>query len=196
LSTAYQFLNPSFSSLGQIPGGQPHFYCPSSSPPAQSFFTAATFQNLRLRYNVAVGLRINDACDMNTTKKLATAAILLAAASAFLIMELPKIKIAETNNGNPAAQMILYYGNSCPHCKTVENYIAENNLAEKLRIEQKEISSDRTNQDEFIRTAKSCGLGSDNLGVPMLWDAKTQKCHSGDQTIIDFLKQADTKPPL
>jgi len=30
----------------------------------------------------------------------------------------------------------------------------------------------------------------------MLWDAKTQKCHSGDQTIIDFLKQADTKPPL
>jgi glutaredoxin len=149
-----------------------------------------------LCYNVAVGLRINDACDMNKTKKLATAAILLAAASAFLIVELPKIKTAETNNGNPAAQMILYYGNSCPHCKTVENYIAENNLAEKLRIEQKEISSDRTNQDEFIRTAKSCGLGSDNLGVPMLWDAKTQKCHSGDQTIIDFLRQADTKPPL
>jgi hypothetical protein len=104
-----------------------------------------------LCYNVAVGLRINDACYMNTTKKLATAAILLASASAFLMMELPKIKTAETNNGNPAAQMILYYGNSCPHCKTVENYIAENNLAEKLRIEQKEISSDRTNQDEFIR---------------------------------------------
>ena len=149
-----------------------------------------------LCYNVAVGLRINDACDMNTTKKLVIATILLAAASVFLMMELPKIKSAKTASGNVAARMILYYGHSCPHCKTVENYIAENDLAEKLRIEQKEVSSGRTNRDEFIQIAQNCGLGAENLGVPMLWDGKTQKCHSGDQTIIDFLKQADTKPPL
>jgi len=133
---------------------------------------------------------------MNTTKKLTVAAILLAAASAFLMMELPKIKNAKTNGGNTAARIILYYGRSCPHCKIVENYIAENDLAKKLRIEQKEISSNRTNRDEFILTAQNCGLGSDNLGVPMLWNGKTKKCYSGDKTIIDFLKQADTEQSL
>jgi len=133
---------------------------------------------------------------MNTTKKLTVAAILLAAASAFLMMELPKIKNAKTNGGNTAARIILYYGRSCPDCKIVENYIAENDLAKKLRIEQKEISSNRTNRDEFILTAQNCGLGSDNLGVPMLWNGKTKKCYSGDKTIIDFLKQADTEQSL
>ncbi len=131
--------------------------------------------------------------NMNTTKKLAVAAILLAAASTFSITELPKSKAAPRGEN---AQMILYYGYSCPHCKTVENYIAENNLAEKLQIEQKEISSNRANQDEFIRAAGNCGIGSENLGVPMLRDAATQKCYSGDKTIIDFLKQADMEKSL
>jgi len=83
----------------------------------------------------------NDACDMNTTKKLTVAAILLAAASAFLMMELPKIKNAKTNGGNTAARIILYYGRSCPHCKIVENYIAENDLAKNCGSNKKKFQA-------------------------------------------------------
>ncbi len=130
---------------------------------------------------------------MSNANKLILAAILLAAASMLSFDAAIKQK-APDNDQN--TDFILYYGATCPHCETVENYIAENDLAEKLQIEQKEVSSGRTNRDEFIQIAQNCGLGAENLGVPMLWDGKTQKCYSGDETIIDFLKQANAKQPL
>jgi len=34
-------------------------------------------------------------------------------------------------------QIILYYGETCPHCKIVEQYILENKVDSKLKITQK-----------------------------------------------------------
>jgi glutaredoxin len=127
---------------------------------------------------------------MNPTKKLAIAFLLFAAASIFSINALTKEKNDDPIN-NKTAKMVLYYGNTCPHCKIVEEYIENNNFSEK--IEQKEIFANEANRNEMTKTIKSCGLDTNgNLYVPMLWDIETGKCYGGQvdkgsEEIINFL---------
>jgi len=125
---------------------------------------------------------------MNTTKKFALSLILFIIATAFCASELIKQKGLVVEGSNKT-DLILYYGSTCPHCRIVEEHIRKNGLAAKLNITQKEISQNQDNQNEFIEKARICGLDLNNLGVPMLFDAKNSKCHEGDQPIIDFLKQ-------
>lgn len=126
---------------------------------------------------------------MNATKKLALSLALLVAASVFTIVSLAKERKPAAGNGQNAG-LILYYRTGCPHCVVVENYIQQNDLAQKLGIAEKEVGADIANQDEFFANARICGLDLANLGVPTLFDPKTSKCYEGDQPIIDFLKQA------
>jgi glutaredoxin len=126
---------------------------------------------------------------MNATKKLAAASLFLIAASIFTISELAKERkiYVPASNGQDTA-LVLYYGDGCPHCKIVEDYIAQNNLQTKLSLSEKEVWKNQTDQNELIKKATLCKLDLNNLGVPMLWDAKGSKCYEGDQPIIDFLK--------
>jgi glutaredoxin-related protein len=41
----------------------------------------------------------------------------------------------------------LYYGNGCPHCAKVEEYIKNNDL--DIKIEQKEVYQNKQNAEEF-----------------------------------------------
>jgi glutaredoxin-related protein len=125
---------------------------------------------------------------MNATKKLAAALLLFTATSIFTIGALLKEKnTIPANSQNP--DFILYYGNSCPHCKIVEEYIKKNDLSSKLKIAQKEVSQNQGNQKEFIEIAKTCKLDVNNLVVPTILDAKNSQCYIGDQPIINFLNQ-------
>lgn len=83
--------------------------------------------------------------------------------------------------------LILYYGETCPHCKIVEKYIADNQLEQKLNIGQKEVYNNQTNSQELLTRAESCQLDTSSVGVPFLWTGS--KCLVGDQPIIDFLKE-------
>lgn len=80
--------------------------------------------------------------------------------------------------------LVLFYSNSCPHCKNVEKYISDNGILEKISIDQKEVSSG-DNSTQLVIAAKKCGIASDKIGVPFLWDGA--KCYVGDTPIIDFL---------
>jgi glutaredoxin len=127
---------------------------------------------------------------MNATKKLAAAALLLIAASAFSITELAKIRIASVpTSSDQNAGLTLYFGSACPHCKIVEEYLAKNDPENKLSVVQKEVWNNQTNANEYIEKTKICEIFDGNLSVPVLWDAKNQNCYSGDQPIINFLKQ-------
>ncbi|MFA5359929.1 MAG: hypothetical protein WC349_03150 [Patescibacteria group bacterium] len=86
-----------------------------------------------------------------------------------------------------ASQIILFYGDGCPHCKIVEDYIGKNNIKEKFSFIQKEVYYNKTNANELGEKAKICGLATDSIGVPFLFDGK--KCYIGDQDIINFFKQ-------
>ncbi len=87
----------------------------------------------------------------------------------------------------PVSQIILFYGDGCPHCAIVEKYIKENKIQDKISFIQKEVYYNQNNARELEAKAKICGLPTDSIGVPFLWDG--EKCLIGDQDIINFFKE-------
>ncbi|MDD4412569.1 MAG: hypothetical protein PHR00_02905 [Patescibacteria group bacterium] len=95
--------------------------------------------------------------------------------------------LAETNND----EIILFYGTTCPHCKNVEEYMAENKTEEFIKLVQKEVFDNKVNSQLLINKARACGINTDSIGVPLLW-VKGQ-CYSGDEQIINYFKVEQEK---
>lgn len=86
-----------------------------------------------------------------------------------------------------APKMIFFYGDTCPHCKNVEDYMAQNNIRERLKFQELEVYNNKSNARLLGEKAKECGLDtSQGIGVPFFWDG--QKCLLGDKDIINYLK--------
>lgn len=83
--------------------------------------------------------------------------------------------------------IILFYGDGCPHCEIVDEYLEENNMAEQVNFSHKEVYYNRTNAKELEEKAIICGMPAGSIGVPFLWDG--EKCLIGDEDIIEFFKQ-------
>ncbi len=84
---------------------------------------------------------------------------------------------------------ILYYGNGCPHCAEVEDFIKNNNF--DFSIEQKEIYQNKINAEEFNQICAEAGISLMNRGVPFLY--AENECFIGDKQIISYLS-ARQKP--
>lgn len=93
----------------------------------------------------------------------------------------------EENQQPEESQIILFYGQGCPHCAIVEDYIRENNIKNKVSFEEKEVYYNQNNANDLAQKAKACGIPTDSIGVPFLWDG--EKCYVGDQEIIDFFNK-------
>ena len=91
-------------------------------------------------------------------------------------------------NGSPANQIILFVGDGCPHCAIVEDYIAKNKVGDKISFVQKEVYHNQDNANELGEKAKICGLPTNSIGIPFLWDGNGEKCVIGDQDIVGFFK--------
>lgn len=83
-------------------------------------------------------------------------------------------------------QIIFFYGDGCPHCAIVEEFIKENRVSEKIAFSTKEVYNNRNNSKQLEEKATACGMPTDSIGVPFLWDG--EKCLVGDQDIIEFFK--------
>lgn len=81
---------------------------------------------------------------------------------------------------------IFFYGNTCPHCREVEEWMAENMIEEKMEIVKKEVYDNRANSLELTQAAKSCGLPTDSIGVPFLYTTDKQ-CLVGTPDITAYL---------
>lgn len=81
---------------------------------------------------------------------------------------------------------ILFYGDGCPHCALVEEYVSQNGIETKVPFAKKEVYYNKQNADELVAKARTCGMPTDSIGVPFLWDGS--KCLVGDQDIIEFFK--------
>jgi glutaredoxin len=81
-------------------------------------------------------------------------------------------------------KIIFYYSLTCPHCKNVEKYVADNNVKAKVDFIEKEVSENKQNAAEFAAKAAKCGIKPENAGVPLLWDGST--CIVGDEPIISY----------
>ena len=87
-----------------------------------------------------------------------------------------------------ANSMILYYGDTCPHCKEVEEYIKMNGLENELPIVQKEVYQNQGNALQLTNRAKECGLPIDQgVGVPFMWFEG--KCYLGTPDIEKLLAE-------
>jgi len=100
---------------------------------------------------------------------------------------LPNNSTVQDNQQTEESQIVLFYGDGCPHCAIVEEYIKENKIQDKISFTQKEVYYNQGNAKELEEKAKICGLPTDSIGVPFLWDG--EDCLIGDQDIINFFKQ-------
>lgn len=87
---------------------------------------------------------------------------------------------------NPVA--ILFYGNGCPHCADVEEWIKENNVSEKVKFDQLEVWYNKDNAAKLIEKAEACGLSANSVGVPFLYDIENNKCLSGSDKVEEYFK--------
>ena len=87
---------------------------------------------------------------------------------------------------NSSRDIIYYYGNTCPHCKEVSDYIDKNDLMNKLPITKKEVYENTQNANEMIAAAKECGLDTNSIGVPFVFSQR--KCFIGTPDVIEYLE--------
>ena len=82
---------------------------------------------------------------------------------------------------------IFFYGNTCPHCKDVEEWMENNKIEDKLEIIKKEVYDNRENAQELSLAAQKCGLDANNISVPFLY--AENKCLIGTPDIVNYLSQ-------
>ncbi|MFH1546152.1 MAG: hypothetical protein ABIE14_02150 [Patescibacteria group bacterium] len=124
---------------------------------------------------------------MNKKLLLTTTLFIAVLIFAVVLLSQEENKNQPTDQQNKQSQIILFYGDGCPHCVIVEEYIERNDIEEKISFEQKEVYYSKKNANDLGDKAKMCGLPTDNVGVPFLWDGS--ECFVGDQEIIEFFKQ-------
>jgi hypothetical protein len=131
----------------------------------------------------------------NTTLIIIICLLVLLGISAFIAIKYhPNIltatpkKITANQLKNNTAGIILFYGDGCPHCAIVEKYLADNNVAGKVTFDKKEVFNNADNSALLGDKAHGCGLNTDSIGVPFLWDKETGKCFVGDEEVINYFK--------
>jgi len=82
---------------------------------------------------------------------------------------------------------VFFYGNTCPHCTDVEEWIKENKIEEKITIVKKEVYDNQQNALELNQAATNCGLPTDSIGVPFLY--AEGKCITGTSNITSYLSE-------
>jgi len=87
------------------------------------------------------------------------------------------------------SEIIYFYGEGCPHCANVDAFLQENKIEEKVSFVKKEVFNNNENAKELVGVAQKCGLPSDQVGVPLLWDSPSSKCYVGDVDVINFFKE-------
>lgn len=84
-------------------------------------------------------------------------------------------------------KIILFYGQECPHCKDVDDYIVQNKIEEKVRFRKLEVWHDQGNANLLLSKAIYCKIDTkDGVAVPFLYDGKN--CLIGTPDIINFFK--------
>jgi len=85
----------------------------------------------------------------------------------------------------------FFYGEGCPHCTVVKDFLKTENLLEKYPIESKEIYSNRENAVLFNILLDNLGIPVSDRGVPTM--VIGDKVFVGDKEIIDnFISEADS----
>lgn len=81
---------------------------------------------------------------------------------------------------------ILFVGDTCPHCKIVEQFLIDNKADQKLKYEIKEVFNNKENSQELSEYAKRCSI-TQELGVPFL--VAEGKCFMGQDEVMKYFEK-------
>jgi len=114
--------------------------------------------------------------------------IIVVVAGGFLFWQYkPAPQVPVTPTTLPAG-IVFFYGDTCSHCKKVEDFVSQNNIQDKVKFTSLEVYNNRANAQLLIDTEVFCKIKANEIGsIPMLWDGS--KCFLGDLDIIDFFKK-------
>jgi len=84
--------------------------------------------------------------------------------------------------------IIYYYGQWDTHSANVDDFLKKNKIENSITLTKKEVWTNKDNSDDLNAKALQCGLGTQQVGVPLVYS--DQKCYVGDVDVIQFLKQA------
>lgn len=80
-----------------------------------------------------------------------------------------------------------YWGDGCPHCKTVAEFFDGWSGKDKVQITKYEVWNNTKNATLMAERAKNCNIVRTEMGVPFLVTPEGT-CLNGDQPIIDHFK--------
>jgi glutaredoxin len=83
------------------------------------------------------------------------------------------------------AERLLFVGETCPHCKALEQYLDQHNLFEELNIQRYEIYNNEENLELYLK--ETYKLQYKNGQVPLLIDDGAY--YEGNNSIQDHLRE-------
>lgn len=83
--------------------------------------------------------------------------------------------------------VVFYYGEECPHCHTVLDFLEEHDIASSVAFEVKETWHDRDNSRELFERAEECGYSRAEIGVPFLY--ADGKCLIGAPDVTGYFSE-------
>ena len=93
--------------------------------------------------------------------------------------------VEETTQAAAKKSYILFYGETCPYCHDVLDWMGEVGLDSLLEVEQREVYNNPQYNEQMKLAATNCGVT--RSGVPFLYDAAEKECVVGSTPIIDYL---------
>lgn len=107
------------------------------------------------------------------------------------VMVTPSVLSQEV--ASPSAQDIAgtfeyFWGNTCPHCTNVAEFIETWVFKDKIKITKLEVYDNRDNARLLGEKAVVCKIPKDQIPVPFLVTS-SGKCIIGDQPIIEYFKK-------
>ncbi len=85
-------------------------------------------------------------------------------------------------------KLVLFYGDGCDQCDKVNDYLVASKVQKKISFEKLEVLNSKDNRNILSDKAQICGIGQDQIGVPLLWDGPQQRCVIGYLDIINYFK--------
>lgn len=116
---------------------------------------------------------------------LGLAGVLIAGLIVWAIMESKAEKQAASV---PDASTIYFYGEECPHCKRINEFLESNAIASKFTFTKKEVWHSRTNSAQMKEKAEACGMDASKVGVPFIY-TEGNKCVFGEPDVKKFFAE-------
>jgi hypothetical protein len=86
------------------------------------------------------------------------------------------------------AKLIYFWGNGCPHCANVDEFINGWENKDKLEVQKFEVWYNNSNQALMSKlAAEKCDLKPQGMSVPLLIKPDGS-CLNGDEPIIEYYK--------